>query len=284
MANNSNTTKEDAEMKKLMDKWEITSDGSSLSSSHDHDDLLDYDDLLEKFRRTVTITDHDIDQIILGTSDLDAAVAKFEQQMGVASPNTVTWVASLNGTGTKSARMAFESCCFLEIVGPDPKQETVSSTPLKEALSKIAKDKIVPLHYAFRSKDAEQIVQNSGYGYNKITMVAKDKGMPWTWDQYFLEDHDEGGLVPFVTNWKESFHVSGKLPILGKLESVKVSAPADSKIHKLLDNVNGIQVETGSRNLEFTFSSPTGSHTFSCTDPIGITFPDDGGLPVKTPS
>lgn len=191
-------------------------------------------------------------------------------------------VVSLNGLGTKSARIAFENCCFLEIIAPDPKQ---TYRPLGDKLTHLEPGKLVPLHYAVRNKDAEELKDEDwsdlGFSCDKVTMVAKDRGMPWQWDLYFLEGHDDGGIVPYFTHWGKSHHAAGRLPILGSLDKVTVRAPADNKVHKLLEEVKGLTTEEGDNFFEFTFTSKTGSHTFSGSSLIGVSFPLAGGIPVQ---
>ena len=60
-------------------------------------------------------------------------------------------VISMNGLGTKSARVSFEGCSYLEIIAPDPKQP---STPLANALAQLETGEMVPLHYAVRKSNA----------------------------------------------------------------------------------------------------------------------------------
>jgi hypothetical protein len=193
-------------------------------------------------------------------------------------------VISMNGLGTKSARVSFEGCSYLEIIAPDPKQP---STPLADALAQLETGEMVPLHYAVRKSNACDLKRDTwpemGLGCDQVTMVAKDRGMPWNWDLFFLQGHGDGGLVPFFINWGESVHACSKLPIVGSLDSVTVKAPANNAVHRLLEGVDDITVESNDKPLlEFTLTSKTGGqHTFSSSSPIGISFPVVGGLPVK---
>jgi hypothetical protein len=269
---------EDAEAKKLM--TEMGLDGE-VASDDESEGPMDPEEILEQFRRTVVIEpDNCIDQIVLGTSDVDKAVDDFEKLTGTRP----VWVTSMNGAGTKSARVAFESCAYLEIIGPDPKQPD-TSTEFSKALSKLSADEFTPVHYAVRLEKSGNLdvrngwTKDTGLIFDQITMVAKDRGMPWLWDMYFFKGD---GLHPFFTHWKDdAMHASAKLPIVGKLEKVSVAAPADHAVHKLLESPQGVDLSTGSGKLEFTISSSKGSHTFSCSDPIGISFPDEGGIEVK---
>lgn len=266
---------EDQEAHDLMAKLGV--DGHV--DSDDDSEEMDPEEMLEKYRRTVDISpDNCVDQVILGVSDLDKAVDDFEALTGTKP----VWVTSMNGAGTKSARVAFESCAYLEIIGPDPKQpDTVFST----ALSKLPAGEMVPCHYAVRMEKSHDLKvrmewKKLGLEYDQITMIAKDKGMPWLWDMYFMKGN---GITPFLTDWKthDSLHASAKLPVCGSLANVSVSAPDGHVVHKLLEGPTGLNLSTGSENLSFTITSPKGSHTFSCSDPIGICFPEEGGVEVK---
>lgn len=270
---------EDIEARALMEKWGSELDVESSNGEDMDDDLKDYDDELEKYRREVNAGDNELDHIVLATSDLDKGIEIFEQMTGMKP----VMVVSLNGLGTKSARVAFENACFLEIIAPDPKQ---TNRPLGDKLVNLDSGKLVPFHYAVRHSKLNQLKESQfadlGFECDQVTMVAKDRGMPWKWDIVFLEGHSDGGLVPMYVNWSDSHHASGRLPIVGSLESVRVTASGDSAIHKLLDDVDGVETQTGPNNFEFSIKSKKGLHTFSGSSLIGVSFPKEGGLPVKT--
>ena len=271
---------EDAEAKALMEKWEAEN-GTAVDSDDEDDDgeVLDMEDLLEKFRRDVDITDDALDHVVLGTCDLEKAMADLEAMTGI-KPIGVT---SMNGLGTKKAQVAFENCAYLEIIGPDPKQ---ASTPLSEKLQNFEEGKIAPIHFAVRSTRCKSRKESdwSKFDVDKITMVARDQGMPWNWDLYILAGHEEAGLIPHFVQWSDEKHPAAKLPIVGSLDWVGVRAPSDSSVHKLLDGISGVAVESGDALLEVTFTSSKGTHTFSSTEPIGVTFPKEGGLKLKEPT
>jgi hypothetical protein len=227
----------------------------------------DYDDRLEKFRRDVEPGDNEIDHIVLGTSDLDKALEVFEDMTGMKP----VMVVSLNGVGTKSARVAFSGCSFLEIIGPDPKQAGMA---MSEKLAAIPSGKMVPLHYAVRSKKAVGTNWSAnGLECDKVTMVAKDKGLLWKWDMHLIEGHHQGGIFPYFVDWGNAHHASGRLPIVGSLDRVVVRCSGNSLVHDLLLGVDGVFADDGDNLLEFTFSNAKGTHKFSSATPIGITFP-----------
>jgi hypothetical protein len=273
---------EDAEAKRLLAQMgdDGADDDDDDDDEDDPDDPEHYDDMLRKFRRTVYPGENELDHVLLGCADLTTAIEDFKTMTGV-EPLMVT---SLNGCGTKSARAAFKDCSFIEIVAPDPKQAL--DTPFKQMLAKLPPGKMVPLHYAIRDVRAAEWkygkFKDLKLSTDKVTMVAKDDGMPWMWDMYFLGGHEYGGLVPFYCNWGDGPHAAARLPIVGTLDKVKAQAPPDCVVHELLDSVVGnLTLLVGDPLLEFQFTSSKGTHTFQSTEPIGVSFPAEGGLPVK---
>lgn len=265
------TATEDAHAQELMAKWDSENpvDETGIEAD-DVDEPLGYDDMLEQYRRTVVVTDNAFDHFVLGTSDLDQAVEDFEKLTGVRP----LMVVSHNGCGTKSARVAFEQCAFIEFLAPDPKQD-VDAWPLAKQLSQIPAGELVPVHYAVRTTDAEELRKTVWEGLeletDNVTMIAKDRGMPWKWCLYFFEGHN--GLTPFFADWGDAHHAAGRLPIVGSLTQVTVRAPASHKVHKLLDGVKDLTVETGDEFFECNFTSAKGTHSFSGKDLFGISFP-----------
>lgn len=263
---------DDAEARRLMAEGGFGTVDEPFDDAEDmpDDTPLDYDEEMEQYRRDVTPDDQCLDQIILGCSDVDRAIEDFEQMTGVRP----IFAVSLRGVGTKSARIAFKNgCCFLEIIGPDPKQEF--DTELVNRLKGIPLGKMEPLHYAVRDegKIEKKVWKDHEMTSDNVTMVAKDRGDVWKWSMYLMEGHDMGGLVPFICTWGDNHHVAGRLPLVGNLDSVTVRSNEGDPIKAILDGVEGVDFEEGSNELIFTFSSDKGQHTFSCPDPAGIAFP-----------
>jgi hypothetical protein len=262
---------DDKDMEAMLSKWnaENGKEGEPESEDEDDNEPLDADGIADKYARDVTITDMDLDHVMLACPDLDKAIVNFFEMTG-ATPSICT---SLNGCGTRSARIAFVSCNFLEIVGPDPKQ---GSTSMQTKLKALPAGTLTPFHYALRDKSADtkktKEWKNLGFLTDQVTMVSRDHGMPWLYNYYFMEGHSDGGLVPYFCDWKDN-HAAGKLPIVGELKSVRIRAPSDHAVHTMLDGYSNISVEKGDALLEFTISSKNGTHTFSSNNPVGIQFP-----------
>ena len=218
------------------------------------------------------IEDNHLDHIILGVNDIQKGIDQFEELTGVRP----VMVFSHNGLGCKSARLSFEESVFVEIIGPDPKQP---GAPLHMKLAALPDDEFVPFHYAVRNSRATQLkmkeLPDMGFECDHITMYGRQGEEIWQWDEVFLCGHNEGGLVPFLIEWGDSEHACAKLPVLGNLEGVTVSAPSGSLVHKVLAGVRGIDAEEGADMLTFKFSTETGLHEFTCSCPGGISFPEE---------
>ena len=88
----------------LRDAFRYEGDGND---DDDDAEVLDEDELLTKFRRTLVIPDDSFDHVVLGTSDVERSIEDFEKMTGVRP----VYVISLNGLGTKSARGMYP-CTF----------------------------------------------------------------------------------------------------------------------------------------------------------------------------
>jgi catechol 2,3-dioxygenase-like lactoylglutathione lyase family enzyme len=263
-----------------MAKWEAENGIDETEDDEDDDiEVLETEDDPKKFHRTLFIPDESFDHVVLGTSDVERSIEDFEQMTGVRP----FVVVSHHGLGTKSARVSFDNASFLEILGPDPKQ---SATPFSTKLSQIEAGRMIPVHYAVRNSEAttrlkKEFLPDLGFTVDHVTMVAKDNFKPWLWDVVFLQNHSEGGILPYFIQWR-ALHASERLPVVGTIDKVVVRAPSDSKLHKVLsDPVEGLEVERGEEHFEISFTSDKGTHTFSTSSPMGIVFPEEGGLPIR---
>lgn len=287
----------DEEARMLMAKWDAEHSEHAYDSDDEEvadADLTDMDDVYEKYRRPVTLKDAAVDHVILGTGDLSRAMNDMEQLLGKGvRPIGVT---SMNGLGLVSARLALTSPnssegCYLEILGPDPKQNM--DTDLVNHLKTLPEGGIVPVHYGVRqSSTSENVKPNHSWTCDKVTMVDRDRGMPVMYDMRIWEGHELGGLVPNFISWpetaEEAGHPGGKLPIAGQLDQVVVqvaNAADEDVIYKMTTGVDKIEIVSGEDNmLEFCFTTADNMPiSFSGRNPVGFSFPKQGGLEVKKP-
>jgi hypothetical protein len=252
------------DMEKLLANW-----GSGGGSDSDDDDDDDSDDGEEK--RSLDIDDNTLDHIVLAASDMDKAIEEFESKCGI-KPKLI---GSVKGIGVKQARISFEGASFIEIIAPCPKHTGPIGTLLKES----GIEGLVPFHYALRNSKCEEMkkdMQKLGYKPDHISMFgAKADGTPKKWEMLYLYGHKMGGMTPFFINWTQADHPCEILPVLGKLNSVKLTIPDGDMLKKLYDEVSPkvIEVSTGSPHFEFSFSCPDGTVKFEADKMVGFRFP-----------
>lgn len=238
-------------------------DASSSSSSSSDDD--------EDEAREVDLPDNSLDHVVLAAPDFEEALEEFTEKTGVA-PKIA---GAIKGLGIKTARVSFEGSSYLEIIAPDPK----SGGPIGNLLKATGIKGLKPFHWAIRSSKAEPLkdeVNKFGYTPDHISMFgAKEDGTPRKWEMLYLYGHKMGGICPFYINWANSDHPCETMPIVGDLIHVKVSAPEDDPVHKLIDHTGseGFTLVEGSPAFEVRFDSPEGEVSFGATKMTGFRFP-----------
>jgi hypothetical protein len=225
------------------------------------------------------LADNELDHVILACSNLVDGMKQFEKMTGLKP----TMTGSLQGVGTKSARVNLSNKNFIEIIGPDDTK--TSSEGIGREFFDLADGELVPYHYAVRNHpDNVKIPSYLAWDRDSIIMVHvdpegfDDDGETHLWDLLLLYGHGLGGVIPAFVNWKEKrFHPTARLEQEGaKLNYVQVRAPEGHYAHDLLDGVEGITMAEGEPTLTISIDTPKGEVTFSTTHPEGIQMPGFG--------
>jgi hypothetical protein len=94
------------------------------------------------------------------------------------------------------------------------------------------------------------------------------------WDLLTMYGHDMGGVAPYYVRWHDStHHPTAKIPSYATLLACRVVAPQDHDVHKLINGVGGIDIETGEPTLECLIETPNGRVGFTAKKPKGLVFP-----------
>lgn len=219
-----------------------------------------------------------LDHVIIACANLKDGMEKFEDMTGLAPKK----IGSLRGVGTKSARVALDNNTFVEIIGPDPNNESVGIAP---KLLSIPKGKLFPYHYVVRAKpDDVEVPEHLGWEKDSVVMVHADadefanSGHVNKWDLVFVYGHGIGGCVPEFVNWRENkCHPTARLPKTnGKIAFVQVQAPDGHYVHDLLSKYNDVNLYPGSPELIFSLDTPKGNVQFRGSNPEGIVMPGFG--------
>jgi hypothetical protein len=267
--------------KEMHDKLARFMEDSNLDGD-DEEEEVDADEHAKKELNVPTdLPENYLDHVVLATNDLVEGMELFEKMTGVKP----TKLGSLRGVGTKSARVNLNNNVFVEIIGPDPKAP--SAEGMAPNLSDLPEGKLIPFHYAIRSKPENlEIPAEVSWQRDDVTMIYVDsdeyndsgKSSIHKWDLMLLYGHGLGGIVPAFVNWRENeFHPTARLERTdAKLNSVKVQAPSGHYAHDLLGKAKGISISQGPTKLSFTFDTPKGMVSFSASEPEGIVMPGYG--------
>jgi len=265
---------DDEEMKKLLADW-----GSDHKDNDDKDDDdSSSDDSSGTEPREIDLEDNVLDHVVLAAADFEDALSEFLDKTGI-NPKIA---GSIKGLGIKTARISFEGSSYIEIIAPDPK----SGGPIGNLLKASGLTGLKPFHWAIRSTRTEALkeeVAKLGYTPDHISMFgAKEDGTPRKWEMLYLYGHRLGGLTPFFTNWSNSDHPCETMPIVGDLIHVRIQAPGDDPVHKLIDHSGslGFSLTAGEQAFEVKFDSPEGEVSFGSKKMVGFRFPgfeDDCG-------
>jgi len=260
-------SEEDKAMKALLegfvDEMGADEDDDASSSSSSSDSGPD--------RREIDLPDNVLDHVVLAAPELEPAMIEFQEKTGIEPRIS----GAIKGLGIKTARVSFEGDSFLEIIAPDPEK----GGPIGTLLRASGLTGLKPFHWAIRNSKTGDLTgdfKKLGYTPDCISMFgAREDGTPRKWEMLYLYGHSLKGLCPFFINWDNSDHPCESMPIVGDLMHVKVTAPADDKIHKLIAETgsSGFELEEGAANFEIKFDSPEGEVTFSANKMIGFRFP-----------
>lgn len=151
---------------------------------------------------------HNLDHILLGCSDLEKGIAHLEALSGFrAVPG-----GSHPGRGTRNALLKLGPHSYLEIIAPDPQQESLAWFP---QLATLSEPQLVA--YAVRHPDLQAhaaVLREKGIVCLGPTpgSRARPDGKLLRWKTLTYQD-DRGGLLPFFIEWDEhSPHPSSDAP------------------------------------------------------------------------
>ena len=202
-----------------------------------------------------------LDHIIVAAADLAAAKNRFEADTGVRPVDG----GAHPGRGTRNALVSFGAGQYLEILAPDPAQNSAGT--FAEHLAEFSEPTL--FHWAIRVTDLEAVQSRAqAAGFAPGTILPTQRSLPsgelLAWELMGVGGHDLGGLVPFFINWQDTPHPATTSPVVGALTRFEVTVPADSAVATLLDPPPAhVALVTGSGNMQVGFDSPKGPVTFT---------------------
>jgi hypothetical protein len=179
------------------------------------------------------------DHILVGASNLEAAIDWFEKSTGVRPV-----VGGRHpGRGTHNALVSLGKPHYLELIAPDPEQTTTDSAWLTERVNKL---RAMPgprtFSWAAATHDmtaTRAAVERAGLKFMGPAPGSRKRpdGRVLEWSSLTLAD-DDNGLIPFFIQWSlQSLHPSEDSPLGCTLKSLQLISPdprkLDSTLHAL---------------------------------------------------
>ena len=196
-----------------------------------------------------------LDHVVIAAPDLQAARAAFAEQTGTEPIDGGPHI----GLGTRNALVSFGGGRYLEIIAPDPEQDTGGS--FGAALAGLDEPRM--LHFAVRVEglqDAAERVRACGLqpGAIRRTSRATPAGETLVWELMGVGGHGDGGFVPFFIDWLDCVHPADTSPVVGELLEFRLRMPAGHAVHALLSDCAGITLAQGDAQVTVRHASAGG--------------------------
>jgi hypothetical protein len=184
-----------------------------------------------------------LDHLLLGCSDLDQGTAFVESHTGVRPA-----IGGVHpGRGTHNALLSLGQLHYLEVIAPDPAQNStpITRTELPTMLKRLTSPTLVD--WAVHTSDIVGVadhLRKAGITFQGPTAGsrARPDGKMLHWQTLNL-DNDREGLLPFFIQWDaDTMHPSVDAPAGCTLESFAVVSPDSASLFSEFQKL-GIDVE-----------------------------------------
>ena len=209
------------------------------------------------------------DHFMLAAADLEAAATQFERRTGVRPSEG----GRHPGQGSRNMLATLGAGCYLEIIGPDLKQER--SNNLGAVLTQLPAP--ILLKYALRTNDIAALhARAAALGLWPLTSggerapgpFAMSRALPsgglLTWRLLLLGSDSYGDCVPFFIQWDGEPHPSKTAAAGCTLTKFWVEHPDAAGLAKLFASL-GLEVDVVAAEkpaLKLTIGAPKGEVTF----------------------
>lgn len=196
-----------------------------------------------------------LDHIMYAAADLAAGVDYLRQLTGIEA----AYGGSHEGAGTCNALASFGADQYLEIIAPDPQQES-GGTMAEELLQ--LKQPILRT-WAAAVSDFDPIlvpVSQAGFGHRVINMSRqRPDGVELAWQILFITGHAFGLAMPFFINWLDSPHPAATAPPGMSLQAFNVSHPAGERLAEFFRAVDlEVNCSVGEPAMQAQLLTPRG--------------------------
>jgi hypothetical protein len=197
-----------------------------------------------------------LDHILLGCNDLDRGIALVETHTGVRA----TFGGVHPGRGTRNALLALGDRRYLEVIAPDPQQNTLARFPELKTMSEPRL-----LTWAAHPSSIDALATHlgdAGIPFEGPSDGSRNRpdGKTLRWRTLDLKD-DRHGLLPFFIQWNaDSIHPSVDAPKGCRVATFSITTPDPEELAKTLRLLElDVPVERGDKaRLRARIAGPKG--------------------------
>lgn len=194
-----------------------------------------------------------LDHIMYAVPDLEDSMAEIASITGIVPSNGGVHP----GNGTRNALLGLSNSSYLEIIGPDKKQNLENT--LGELL--VSKNTSGIRAWAVAVSDlalVADVAQDLGFRVRERKEMSRKtpEGSLLEWELLFL---DGGPLLPFFIDWKGSEHPARKAPSGCGLSELSISAEEPKVYQELLNKLQlEVSISEGEPAISAIIRSPKG--------------------------
>ena len=194
-----------------------------------------------------------LDHIMYAVPDLEDSMAEIASITGIVPSDGGVHP----GNGTRNALLGLSNSSYLEIIGPDKKQNLENT--LGELLVSKNTSGIRAWAVAFSDLAAvANVAQGLGFRVRDRKEMSRKtpEGSLLEWELLFL---DGGPLLPFFIDWKGSEHPARKAPSGCGLSELSISAEEPKVYQELLNKLQlEVSISEGEPAISAIIRSPKG--------------------------
>ena len=195
-----------------------------------------------------------LDHIMYAVPDLENSMAEIASITGIVPSDGGVHP----GNGTRNALLGLSNSSYLEIIGPDKKQNLENT--LGELL--VSKNTSGIRAWAVAVSDlasVADVAQDLGFRVRDRKEMSREtpEGSLLEWELLFLEG---GPLLPFFIDWKGSEHPARKAPSGCGLSELSISAEEPKVYQELLNKLQlEVSISEGEPAISAIIRSPKGA-------------------------
>lgn len=187
-----------------------------------------------------------VDHLVYATPDLQAGIEQIERLLGVQATNG----GQHPGAGTRNALVALGPTSYLEIIGPDPEQDTFQGTRLF-GIDSLTTPRLVT--WAANGNDLEQLAESDLGGGVRLGVVGSGsrqtpQGVSLSWRFTNPRTIVADGIVPFFINWGDTPHPAQTATAGATLIDLRAEHPEPEQVKRMLSQLGlELRVSSGPR-------------------------------------